>query len=205
MAQPGAAQPSPPGPCGTLDLTSPLTQHCFPEDGACAAARNASHVLRLRLPELPCRPCLQLLRMPSALGVHAAPCSPRSPRCPAAVQAATTSCAASTSKWQRTPIRRTATTTLWCVGCGVCVCGGGGGGGGGGAAGHLPCKSSPVLRVPTCCGSTMQLHPTFTPRGTGCKLHMRTSGGGFSRLCSLQVHFSLLSWHLPYHFAGARD
>lgn len=28
-----AADPSPPAPCGTLDLTSPLTQHCFPEDG----------------------------------------------------------------------------------------------------------------------------------------------------------------------------
>lgn len=29
-----ASQPSPPAPCGTLDLTSPLTQHCFPEDGS---------------------------------------------------------------------------------------------------------------------------------------------------------------------------
>ena len=29
-AMPG---PSPPAPCGTLDLMSPLTQHCFPEDG----------------------------------------------------------------------------------------------------------------------------------------------------------------------------
>ena len=28
------ATPSPPAPCGTLDLTSPLTQHCFPEDGS---------------------------------------------------------------------------------------------------------------------------------------------------------------------------
>jgi hypothetical protein len=28
-----AAAPAPPAPCGTLDLTSPLTQHCFPEDG----------------------------------------------------------------------------------------------------------------------------------------------------------------------------
>lgn len=27
------ALPSPPAPCGTLDLTSHLTQHCFPEDG----------------------------------------------------------------------------------------------------------------------------------------------------------------------------
>ena len=29
-----AAQPSPPAPCGTLDLSSTLTQHCFPEDGS---------------------------------------------------------------------------------------------------------------------------------------------------------------------------
>ena len=28
-----AAAPAPPAPCGTLDLSSPLTQHCFPEDG----------------------------------------------------------------------------------------------------------------------------------------------------------------------------
>ncbi|BDA51108.1 hypothetical protein COCOBI_17-3280 [Coccomyxa sp. Obi] len=28
------AAPSPPAPCGTLDLTSPLTQHCFPADGS---------------------------------------------------------------------------------------------------------------------------------------------------------------------------
>lgn len=28
-----SGQPSPPAPCGTLDLTSPLTQHCFPADG----------------------------------------------------------------------------------------------------------------------------------------------------------------------------
>lgn len=27
------AIPSPPAPCGTLDLTNMLTQHCFPEDG----------------------------------------------------------------------------------------------------------------------------------------------------------------------------
>lgn len=27
------AGPSPPAPCGSLDLGSPLTQHCFPEDG----------------------------------------------------------------------------------------------------------------------------------------------------------------------------
>jgi hypothetical protein len=26
--------PSPPAPCGTLDLTNPLTQHCFPADGS---------------------------------------------------------------------------------------------------------------------------------------------------------------------------
>lgn len=26
--------PSPPAPCGTLDLQSTLTQHCFPEDGS---------------------------------------------------------------------------------------------------------------------------------------------------------------------------
>ncbi|KAH7623686.1 hypothetical protein NADE_008509 [Nannochloris sp. 'desiccata'] len=29
-----SGQPSPPAPCGTLDLTSPLTQHCFPADGS---------------------------------------------------------------------------------------------------------------------------------------------------------------------------
>jgi hypothetical protein len=28
------AKPEPPAPCGTLDLTSPLTQHCFPSDGS---------------------------------------------------------------------------------------------------------------------------------------------------------------------------
>ena len=28
-----AAQPAPPEPCGTLDLSSPSTQHCFPADG----------------------------------------------------------------------------------------------------------------------------------------------------------------------------
>lgn len=28
------ARPSPPAPCGTLDLNSPLTQHCFPADGS---------------------------------------------------------------------------------------------------------------------------------------------------------------------------
>lgn len=28
------AGPSPPAPCGSLDLGSPLTQHCFPEDGS---------------------------------------------------------------------------------------------------------------------------------------------------------------------------
>ena len=27
-----SAVPSPPAPCGTLDLTSQLTQHCFPDD-----------------------------------------------------------------------------------------------------------------------------------------------------------------------------
>ncbi len=27
-------QPQPPQPCGSLDLSSPLTQHCFPADGA---------------------------------------------------------------------------------------------------------------------------------------------------------------------------
>ena len=31
--QTAQAAPSPPQPCGTLDLTSPLTQHCFPADG----------------------------------------------------------------------------------------------------------------------------------------------------------------------------
>lgn len=36
LAVPAAqAVPTPPEPCGTLDLTSPLTQHCFPEDGEC--------------------------------------------------------------------------------------------------------------------------------------------------------------------------
>ena len=29
-----AAAPSPPAPCGTLDLSHHLTQHCFPEDGS---------------------------------------------------------------------------------------------------------------------------------------------------------------------------
>lgn len=29
-----ARGPSPPAPCGTLDLESILTQHCFPEDGS---------------------------------------------------------------------------------------------------------------------------------------------------------------------------
>jgi hypothetical protein len=33
MFQTAEAAPSPPQPCGTLDLTSPLTQHCFPADG----------------------------------------------------------------------------------------------------------------------------------------------------------------------------
>lgn len=28
------AEPKPPAPCGTLDLQSQLTQHCFPEDGS---------------------------------------------------------------------------------------------------------------------------------------------------------------------------
>ncbi len=28
------AAPSPPAPCGTLDLTSPLVQHCWPMDGS---------------------------------------------------------------------------------------------------------------------------------------------------------------------------
>ena len=29
-----SAEPAPPAPCGTLDLTSRLTQHCFPADGS---------------------------------------------------------------------------------------------------------------------------------------------------------------------------
>jgi hypothetical protein len=29
-----SAEPHPPQPCGSLDLTSPLTQHCFPADGS---------------------------------------------------------------------------------------------------------------------------------------------------------------------------
>jgi hypothetical protein len=34
LAPPSYSAPSPPAPCGTLDLTSPHTQHCFPEDGS---------------------------------------------------------------------------------------------------------------------------------------------------------------------------
>lgn len=38
LAVPEAAStPAPPEPCGTLDLTSPDTQHCFPADGAIPA------------------------------------------------------------------------------------------------------------------------------------------------------------------------
>ena len=29
-----SAEPAPPAPCGTLDLSSALTQHCFPADGS---------------------------------------------------------------------------------------------------------------------------------------------------------------------------
>ncbi len=34
LAAAAAAAPSPPAPCGTLDLSHPVTQHCFPEDGS---------------------------------------------------------------------------------------------------------------------------------------------------------------------------
>lgn len=45
LAAPAAlAVPTPPEPCGTLDLTSPLTQHCFPEDGKCMLrSRGSGH------------------------------------------------------------------------------------------------------------------------------------------------------------------
>lgn len=34
QAHPARAVPQPPRPCGSLDLSSPLTQHCFPADGS---------------------------------------------------------------------------------------------------------------------------------------------------------------------------
>ena len=34
FAAPSSAEPAPPAPCGTLDLASALTQHCFPADGS---------------------------------------------------------------------------------------------------------------------------------------------------------------------------
>lgn len=38
QAHPASAVPQPPRPCGSLDLSSPLTQHCFPADGTASAA-----------------------------------------------------------------------------------------------------------------------------------------------------------------------
>jgi hypothetical protein len=57
LATATTAQPSPPAPCGTLDLTSPLTQHCFPEgvEGATlppppALCENLYALLTVRFP-----------------------------------------------------------------------------------------------------------------------------------------------------------
>ena len=47
-----AAEPAPPAPCGTLDLTSPLTQHCFPEDGS----HHAVCCVDISMPENPNSP-----------------------------------------------------------------------------------------------------------------------------------------------------
>lgn len=92
-----AAEPSPPAPCGTLDLTSHLTQHCFPEDGEdgskiyfCLITHNRRHLVaappnRGAPPKshhamLPCTTqCCPFCRLPP-LCVLLAHHSPRQPR-----------------------------------------------------------------------------------------------------------------------------
>ena len=46
-----SAQPATPEPCGTLDLTSPSTQHCFPADGKWSGLSVLSHSLRSHAPQ----------------------------------------------------------------------------------------------------------------------------------------------------------
>ena len=45
-----SAQPAPPEPCGTLDLTSHSTQHCFPSDGEWPDLSVPSHCPQYMLP-----------------------------------------------------------------------------------------------------------------------------------------------------------
>ena len=48
-----AAAPKPPRPCGSLNLASSLTQHCFPADGEGPAHARPNHASADLLPEQP--------------------------------------------------------------------------------------------------------------------------------------------------------
>ena len=98
------AVPSPPAPCGTLDLANMLTQHCFPEDGellgwGAGAAAGANGASPPTFPAFSLSPDDTRILTPSLLSQMI-------------TQGATTLCAALTSRCQKTPTARMEIITL---------------------------------------------------------------------------------------------